>query len=157
MRILEDSNTLDPVTQMGENGNGKLAMVVFSGTMDRLMPVGILASGAVAMGMDVDIFLTFWGLQAFSKRAQGAPPKFSGDYADMAPMFAEVMKKKNVPSPIETLKTAKKLGNVKIHACTMTMDLLGQTKSDFIDVVDRTTGVGEFMELAKDAKMTLFI
>jgi len=143
---------------VGDNGsNGKLAMVVFSGTMDRLMPVGILASGAVAMGMDVDIFLTFWGLQAFSKRAQGAPPKFSGDYADMAPMFAQVMKQKNVPSPIETLKTAKKLGNVRVYACTMTMDLLGQTKEDFIDVVDKTAGVGEFMDMAKDAKMTLFI
>ena len=146
------------VRHVGDNGsNGKLAMVVFSGTMDRLMPVGILASGAVAMGMDVDIFLTFWGLQAFSKRAQGAPPKFSGDYADMAPMFAQVMKQKNVPSPIETLKTAKKLGNVRVYACTMTMDLLGQTKEDFIDVVDKTAGVGEFMDMAKDAKMTLFI
>ena len=143
---------------MDDNGgSGKLSMVVFSGTMDRLMPVGILASGAVAMGMDVDIFLTFWGLQAFSKRAQGAPPKFSGDYADMAPMFAQVMKQKNVPSPIETLKTAKKLGNVRVYACTMTMDLLGQTKEDFIDVVDKTAGVGEFMDMAKDAKMTLFI
>jgi len=135
----------------------KLAMVVFSGTIDRLFPVGILASGAVAMGMDVDIFLTFWGLQAFSKRAQGAPPKFSSDYAEMAPAFAQVMRQKNVPSPIETLATAKKLGNVKVYACTMTMDLLGQTKEDFIDLVDATAGVGEFMERAKDAKMTLFI
>ena len=138
-------------------GNGKLAMVVFSGTMDRLMPVGILASGAVAMGMDVDIFLTFWGLQAFSKGAQGKPPKFSGDYADMAPMFAQVMAAKNVPTPFETLRTAKELGHVRIYACTMTMDLLGQTKADFIDLVDATAGVGEFMDRAKDAKMTLFI
>lgn len=140
-----------------ENGNGKLAMVVFSGTADRLMPVGILASGAVAMGMDVDIFLTFWGLQAFSKRAQGAPMKFSGDYADMASMLAQVMKEKNVPSIFETLKQAKEIGNVKVFACTMTMDLLGQTKSDFIDLVDETAGVGEFMDRAKDANTTLFI
>ncbi len=132
-------------------------MVVFSGTTDRLMPVGVLASGAVAMGMDVDIFLTFWGLQAFSKRAQGAPPKFSADYSDMAPMFGQVMKEKNVPSVFETLKQAKDLGNVKIFACTMTMDLLGQTKEDFIDLVDATAGVGEFMDRAKDASSTLFI
>jgi len=143
---------------MDDNGgNGKLSMVVFSGTMDRLMPVGILASGAVAMGMDVDIFLTFWGLQAFAKASQGKPPKFSGDYADMAPMFAQVMMQKNVPTPFETLRTAKKLGHVRIYACTMTMDLLGQTKADFIDLVDQTAGVGEFMDQAKDAKMTLFI
>jgi len=135
----------------------KLAMVVFSGTVDRLFPVGILASGAVAMGMDVEIFLTFWGLQAFAKRSQGMPPKFSVDYADMAPMFAQVLKQKNVPSPMETLRMAKKLGNVKVYACTMTMDLLGQTKEDFIDLVDDTAGVGEFMDRAKDAQTTLFI
>ena len=135
----------------------KLSMVVFSGTTDKLFPVGILASGAVAMGMDVDIFLTFWGLQAFAKASQGKPPKFSGDYADMAPMFAQVMMQKNVPTPFETLRTAKKLGHVRIYACTMTMDLLGQTKADFIDLVDQTAGVGEFMDQAKDAKMTLFI
>ena len=135
----------------------KLAMVVFSGTTDRLFPVGILASGAVAMGMDVEIFLTFWGLQAFSKQAQGAPPRFSADYADMAGMFAQVLKQKNVPSPIETLAKAKELGNVKVYACTMTMDLLGQKKEDFIGLVDATAGVGEFMEKARDAKMTLFI
>ncbi len=135
----------------------KLSMVVFSGTTDKLFPVGILASGAVAMGMDVDIFLTFWGLQAFAKRAQGAPPKFSEDYKEMAGAFAQVLKQKNVPSPIETLGMAKKMGNVRIFACTMTMDLLGQTKADFIDLVDQTAGVGEFMDRAKDAKITLFI
>lgn len=139
-----------------ENG-GKLALVVFSGTTDRMMPAGILASGAVAMGMDVDIYLTFWGLQAFSKQAQGAPPKFSGDYAEMAPMFQQVMQEKNVPSLFETLKQAKDLGNVKIHACTMTMDLLGQAKEDFIDLVDDTMGVGEFIDRAKEASVTLFI
>ena len=84
---------------MDENPK-KLAMVVFSGTVDRLFPVGILASGAVAMGMDVEIFLTFWGLQAFAKRSQGMPPKFSVDYADMAPMFAQVLKQKDRKSVV---------------------------------------------------------
>lgn len=140
---------------MGENG--KLAMVVFSGTTDRLLPVGVLSSGAVAMGMDVDIFLTFWGLQAFSKRAQGAPPKFSSDYADMAEAFGQVMEEKNVPSVFETLRQLKEMGNVRIFACTMTMDLLGQSKDDFIDLVDATAGVGEFMDRARTANQTLFI
>ena len=134
-----------------------MAIIVFSGTMDRLMPVGILASGGVAMGMDVEIYLTFWGLQAFHKSSQGKPPKFSSDYADMSPMFAQVMKQKNVPSPFETLKKAKEIGNVKVYACTATMDMLGQKKEDFIDLVDKTAGVGEFVELARDAKITLFI
>ena len=40
-------------------------MVVFSGTVDKLYPAAIMASGAVAMGMDVEIFLTFYGLDSF--------------------------------------------------------------------------------------------
>ncbi len=132
-------------------------MVLFSGTVDKMMPVGIISSGAVAMGMDVDIYLTFWGLEAFAKKAQGIEPKFSGDYVDMAPMMAQVMKEKKVPSLFDTLKQVKELGNVRIHACTMTMDLLGQTKEDFIDLVDDTMGVGEYVEMAKDADITLFI
>lgn len=139
-----------------QNG-GKMALVVFSGTADRLMPVGILSSGAVAMGMDVDVYLTFWGLQAFHKKSQEMEPKFSTDYADMAPMFAHLMQEKNVPTIFETLKQAKELGNVKIHACTMTMDLLGQTQEEFIDLVDDTMGVGEFIERAKSADIALFI
>ncbi len=139
-----------------QNG-GKLAMVMFSGTTDRMMPAGIMAGGAVAMGMDVDIYLTFWGLQAFSKQAQDAPPKFSGDYAEMAPLFQQVMQEKNVPSLFDSLKQVKEMGNVKIHACTHTMDLLGQTKDDFVDLVDDTMGVAEFLEKAKDASITLFL
>ena len=45
----------------------KMSIVLFSGTVDKLMPVGIMASGAVAMGMEVDIFATFWGLNALRK------------------------------------------------------------------------------------------
>ncbi len=132
-------------------------MVLFSGTVDRMIPVGIISSGAVAMGMDVDIYLTFWGLQAFNKKVQEMEPKFSADYADMATMMAQAMQEKNVPSLFETLKQVKELGNVKIHACTMTMDLLGQTKEDFIDLVDDTVGAGEFVSMAKEADFTMFI
>lgn len=45
----------------------RLSMVVFSGTLDKLMPVGIMAAGGVGMGQEVEIFLTFWALLAFKK------------------------------------------------------------------------------------------
>ena len=40
----------------------KVALILFSGTMDKLMAGSIIASGAVANGMEVDIFVTFWAL-----------------------------------------------------------------------------------------------
>ncbi|MDG6997405.1 MAG: DsrE/DsrF/DrsH-like family protein [Nitrososphaerota archaeon] len=135
----------------------KMALVLFSGTVDRLLPVGIIASGAVAMGMDVHIFATFWGLNAFRKDAVNTNTSFSKDYENMKSVMMELMQKKNVPSWYSTLKTAKELGNVKIHACAMTYDLMGFKKEDLADIVDDVIAVGEFVEMAKEAKTTLFI
>lgn len=135
----------------------RLAIVVFSGTVDRLLPAAIIASGGVALGMDVELFLTFWGLNAFRKDSVNSNTRFSKDYEDMAPLMMEVMKNKNVPSWYEMLKRAKEIGNVKVHACAMTYDLLDMKKEDLADVVDDVIGVGEFISMAKDAKITLFI
>jgi len=135
----------------------RLAIVVFSGTVDRLLPAAIIASGGVAMGMDVELFLTFWGLNAFRKDSVNSNTRFSKDYEDMAPLMMQVMKNKNVPSWYEMLKRAKEIGNVKVHACAMTYDLLDMKKEDLADVVDDVIGVGEFISMAKDAKITLFI
>jgi peroxiredoxin family protein len=135
----------------------KIALVVFSGTVDRLLPVGIIASGAVAMGMDVEIFLTFWGLNAFRKENVNLNQSFSKDYEEMKGVMMELMQRKGVPSWYDTLKKAKELGNVRIHACAMTYDLMGLKKEDLVDIVDDVIGVGEFVDIAKDAKFTLFI
>ncbi len=135
----------------------KMAMILFSGTVDKLFPVGIMASGAVAMGMDVDIFATFWGLQALRKDMLSSNMKISKDFEEMGPALMQLMQKNNVKPWFETLKQAKELGNVRIHACAMTCDLMGVKKEDMADFVDDIVGVGEFIEIAKDAKMTLFI
>ena len=135
----------------------KISMIVFSGTVDKLYPVGILASGAVAMGMDVEIFLTFWGLNAFRKDQIKQNMKISKDFEEMGGAMMQMMKAKNVPSWYDILKQAKEIGNVKIHACSMTMDLMGMTKEHLDDIVDDVVGVGSFIDIAKDSKITLFI
>ncbi len=131
-------------------------MIVFSGEMDKLLPVGILASGAVAMGHEVRIFLTFWGLMAFKKGAffqMPVSPAFAGMVGDLAGM----LKEKKIPSVIEQLRIAKELGDVEVVACGMTMDLFGLKLEDLEDVVDKVAGVGEFIETAKEGHTTLFI
>lgn len=134
-----------------------MTIVVFSGTVDKLMPVGILASGAVAMGMDVNLYLTFWGLQAFRKDAYKQLTKMSTDFEEMAPLMMQVMKKKNMPSWYDLLKQAKELGNVRILACSNTLDLLDLTKEDMDPIVDEISGVAEYVNLASKSDITLFI
>lgn len=134
----------------------RLSMIVFSGTMDKLMPVGILAAGAVAMGQDVEIFLTFWGMMAFKKGSAANLP-ISKEFEAMGPAIMQVMQEKNVPTFMDTIRMAKELGNVRIYACGMTMDLFGLTMDDLEDVVDDIGGVAEFINTAKESKTTLFI
>jgi peroxiredoxin family protein len=134
----------------------RLSMIVFSGEIDKLMPVGILASGAMAMGQEVRIFLTFWGLMAFRKGAfmsMPVSPALAGMVGDMGKMLQE----KHIPGVVDQLRTAKELGDVKVVACGMTMDLFGLKLEDLEDIVDEVAGVGEFIEVAKEGHTTLFI
>src|SRR5665213_2569490 len=78
--------------------NEKMAIILFSGTVDKLMAASILASGGVAMGLDVDIFLTTWGLHAFRKGAAATNTKISKEYEEFAPAMMAAMQAKKVPS-----------------------------------------------------------
>jgi len=135
----------------------KMSMVVFSGTVDKLYPVAIMASGAVAMGMDVDIFLTFYGLDAFRKGQPQQNRKMDVNYAELAPMLVQLMKEKNVPSWYEMLLKAKEMGKVRVHACSMTLDLMGISKEQLDPIVDDVVGVASFVSEAKEGEMTLFL
>lgn len=135
----------------------RLSMVVFNGTVDKLFPVAIMASGGVMMGKQVDIFLTFWGLMAFRKGEPQKNMQVSKDYEALAPEMMQIMQEKKVPSWYETLKQAKELGDVRVFACGMTMDLYGLTLDDLDDIVDDVAGVGEFVQRATEGQATLFI
>jgi len=61
----------------GEPTTGtKVSMVVFSGDMDKLNAAFIIATGAAAMGMEVTMFFTFWGLQAIRKPVRNGTSLF---------------------------------------------------------------------------------
>lgn len=135
----------------------KLSMVLFSGTVDKMMAASVIASGAVAMDMDVDIFATFYGLNSFRKEVVGTNMKFSKDFEEMSGMMIQLMQQKHMPSWYETLMKAKQTGNVKIHACTMTADLMGLKKENFDPIIDDMCGVGTYIENAQKADVTLFI
>jgi peroxiredoxin family protein len=134
----------------------RLSLIVFTGDVDRLLPVGILASGAVAAGQEVDIFLTMWGLLAFRKGAwQGLP--LSPAAEALAPGLKATLAEKRIPDLPAQLRQAKAIGDVHVHACGMSMDLFGLTLADLEDVVDDVAGVYEFIDHAKEGKMTLFV
>jgi peroxiredoxin family protein len=148
---------LDPTGSVKPATANRLAIVLFSGTMDKLLSASIMATGAAAMGMDVEIFLTNWGALAFRKGDFKTNKRISADFADYQSVLLEQMAAKHVTTWMENLEGAKEIGNVHIAACSHTMTLFDLQLEDLEPIVDEVTGVAAFIERARDSAMTLYI
>jgi peroxiredoxin family protein len=135
----------------------RMSIVLFSGTVDKLLAASILATGAAAMDMEVDLFLTTWGIEAFRKGAYKTNTRVSRDFEEYGSVMRELMAAKKAPTWWENLQGAKEIGELHIAACSMTMELFGLTLNDLEPIVDEVTGVATFMERARGSKVTLFI
>jgi len=136
---------------MGE----KLAMVVFSGSADRLIGMAILAGAASAMDWEVDIFLQLWGVYAFKKDVIKKNLNFS-EFNELKEAVLKRIQELNLPMWFDILKEAKETGKVNIYACSTAAKAWNVTKDD-LEMVDDIIGAGEFLEKIKDANVTLFI
>jgi peroxiredoxin family protein len=161
---------------MTENKSKKLSIIAFSGDFDKLTAVFTLATGSAAAGYEVNLFFTFWGLDAIKKKLGRAPvgkgflPKIFGifmgglksapvsrlNFAGISPkIFRYLMRKNNVATLEELVDAAKEL-NINFYACEMAMHVLGLQKSDFIPEVKDVLGVTSFLKLSEGGQ-TLFI
>ncbi|MGI2275162.1 persulfide response sulfurtransferase CstA, partial [Staphylococcus cohnii] len=151
-------------------------IVLFSGELDKAVAAMIIANGAKAAGRDVTIFFTFWGLNAL-KKAQTVNVKKKGIakmFDFMLPktplkmplskmnmfglgniMMRYVMKKKNVDS-LPSLINQAIAQDIKLIACTMSMDVMGITKEELRDEVEYG-GVGTYIGDTENASHNLFI
>jgi peroxiredoxin family protein len=155
----------------------KKTIILFSGDLDKAMAALIIANGAAAMGDDVTIFCTFWGLNLlrkdqrvkttgksflqsmFGKMMPRGANKFGlskMNFAGLgAPLMKKVMKDEGVMSMPELLASAREQG-VKLVACTMTMDVLGLKKEELFDDIEYA-GVASYLAEADEANVNLFI
>jgi peroxiredoxin family protein len=90
----------------------KLSITVFSGSIDRLTGMTILASAATAMDMEVEIFLQLWGAYAFKKDIIKKNMNFS-EFRDLAGEVAKRLQELNLPMWYDLLKEAKNLGKTQ--------------------------------------------
>lgn len=134
----------------------KLTIVLFSGTVDKLMAATIMATGAAAMGKEVNLFLTFWGLMGFRRDDWKTNQKMSADFAEYAEMANQAMVQHKVPSWRQTLEEAMEVGEINIYACGMTMDLFGLKLEHLEPIVKDVMGVAGMFEMAGDGQI-LFV
>lgn len=134
----------------------KIALIVQSGTIDKLYCAFILASTSVAMGWEAYLYFTFWGLQSLTKGAI-KKAKLPKDYKHLEETMQKNIERMNYPSPYEMLKRIKQSGQCKIYACTPTMEMFGVKKDSLVPEVDSMVGAATFLNIAADADITLFI
>jgi peroxiredoxin family protein len=134
----------------------KLAIIVHSGTIDKLFCAFTLASTAAAMDIETHLYFTFWGLNMLKKGAMDQA-ELPATYKQYEPILKTKLKEMNYPTPYEMLKRMKASGNVKVYACSPTMEMFGVTKDVLIPEVDQIAGAAVFLDIAVDADISLLI
>jgi peroxiredoxin family protein len=131
----------------------KLSIVMFSGTADKFIPLGVLAQAAAAMGTEVQVFVTGFALLGFTKQHHDLP--FPAEFTAMAPALVAGMAQSHVPSWDKMLAEARAFG-AKIYACSMMAGVMGLKKEDFNELVDDVVGAATFLAQSAGGQ-TLFI
>jgi peroxiredoxin family protein len=71
-------------------------------------------------------------------------------------MMKKLMKQYKMPDVREMISLAKRNG-IKLIACTTTMELMGISKDQLIEEVDRVAGVATYLSEASEANVNLFV
>lgn len=158
------------------SSQNKKTLVVFSGDLDKALATFIIANGARAMGSDVTLFFTFWGLNILRDTDKPTPCKGFLDmmFGMLMPKGAKklklskmnifgigtllmkyVMNKKKVETLESLIKEAKESG-IHLIACSMSLDVMGLTKEELIDGVE-VGGVANYLSNAEQSNLNLFI
>jgi len=173
---IQDGDEVDFLYFMGGGQQKKLSLISFSGDFDKLVATFTLASGAAAVGYEVNVFFTFWGLNAIKKErgrkaiGKGFLAKFFGflqggrnnvplsrlNFAGLSPkLMTYMMRKRNVATLDELIDASIAL-NVNLYACEMSGVILGLEKDTYIPEIKEILGVAKFLEISQEGQ-TLFI
>ncbi len=173
--------------EVEESKTPSLAIIATKGTMDWAYPPFILASTASALGWDVSVFFTFYGLELLKKELNlqvsplgnpGMPMKmpfgpkwFQGvnwnipnavmagvpGFEKLATGLMKKTVKNNGVASIQELRDVCVEAGVNLVACQMTVDLFGYTRDEFIPEVKDWIGAASFLPVAQQSDVCLFI
>ena len=169
---------MSSVTADQRSGAKSMSIIVTKGSLDWAYPPFILGTTAAAMGLDVTMFFTFYGLPLLLKNLDlrlsplgnpamkmpmagmhmGMPNLASvipGMEAAASKMMRNLMNKKGVASIVD-LRTLAIESEVRMIACQMTMDLFEYTLADMIEGPE-LGGAATYIEVATRSDINLFI
>ena len=141
----------------------KVSIVISKGSLEGIYPGLIMANGARMEGMEANVFFTFFGLDAITKKRQGSIkvatvgnpgmhiPTIIGAIPGMSflatKMMSRKMEKLDIPPVPEFVEMIADSG-AGIYGCKATVDMFGLSDDDFVPQVTGVITVGEFYEKA---------
>ena len=154
-----------------EEKERKLAIICSKGSLDMAYPALVLANAARMMGIECDLFFTFWGMDIITKGKVdnlkvvpvGNPsmhmPQMVGGFPGMTDLATSMMKKEieklDMPPVGEFLEMIHDSG-AGVFACQMAAEMMHLEQDDLIEEVDEIIGAMDFLERA-DGAQVLFI
>jgi peroxiredoxin family protein len=156
-----------------ERRQRRLAIVASKGTLDMAYPPLILASSAAALGWQVGVFFTFYGLDIINRKKNkhlavaplGNPampvpvPNIVGAIPGMTSMATWMMKRwmksANMPTLQELLDICTQCG-VELIPCSTTMGVMKVKQADLMEGLE-CSGAAAFLDFAADADVTIFV
>ena len=128
----------------------KMVIGLASGSVEKLYVTSTLTGGAVALDMEVDIYLLLGGAYAFRKDVAGR-----GTYVERPELLDEMnagIAGANVPDPIDNLRRLREDGKVRIHVCGTAGRIWGAGElEDFVDICDDIVGIGSYLMDCEEA------
>lgn len=164
-----------------------MSIIVTKGTLDWAYPPFILASTGAALGYDVSLFFTFYGLLLLKKDLDlevtpvgnpampmkmpygpdwfksidwAIPNIVKGNVPGFERVATSLMKttfRKKGVASIDELRELTIEAGAKLYACQMTVDVFGFAKEDFIPETAGWVGAASFLPEAAKSDITLFI
>jgi peroxiredoxin family protein len=178
--VRDEAPIPEPTTAPAPESEAKprdVLIIDYSGELEKVWAMTILASTSAAMGVKTRVFVTFWGLPAFvkdEKRITGknwmqkmlsfmqrpgiSHRKLSKmNFLGMGPwMMGQLAKEYHVASPKELLEAAQAMG-VEFIPCQMTMDMFGLKREDMIEGMAEPVGAATVIGLLAEGSAPLFI
>jgi peroxiredoxin family protein len=181
-----DRRFAQKMAEQQQSKSTTLSLLVTKGTLDWAYTTFILASTAAALGWNVSVFFTFYGLGLLKKELKPdisglgnpampmkmpfGPAWFRGvnwnipnlvqanvpGFEKLATNLMKMTLKQKGVAPVADLRQICVESDVELLACQMTVDLFGWEKDDFFDGVSDWAGAATYLTRAAEADVTLF-
>jgi len=126
----------------------KISITVLSGNREKLQFAAMAASVAAVSGFDVTVFLSMNALPHFLR--EGAPDPISEG------PFGDLMAEKNLPPFMDLFENAVELGDARIYACSMAMDVMGIKQDALLPFVAEPMGLTKYLSEAEGGQCWSF-